>query len=298
MKKQTCFHIEEAIASYSNHLQRLSNSSNETTGIPTGFIDLDRVTAGLQPSSLTVVASPFGNQNTSFVSNIAVNSAKNLNNNRAILFFSLEVQKEQLSKRFLCTEAKIDPHKMRRADLDDEEWSRLEKAREILSDKPLFINESTFIHTNEIKSICSGFERSYGKELALVVIDGRPLVSSDADCSQEERYSKISGSLKQLAEEMDIAVVLSLDMQDFPEREDMRPSIRDLRGYGNLVEDTDLVLFLYQDEAYNHESPDKGNAEILIEKSRYGSTGVARVVFQWEYMRFVDFVQLGREEKE
>lgn len=266
--------------------QRDSNS--DVTGIPTGFSDLDSMTSGLQPGDLVIVAGRPSMGKTAFSLNIAENVA--LDTGLPVAVFSMEMGATQLAMRMIGSVGRLDQHKMRTGRLEDEDWVRLTTALGKLNDAPMFIDESAGLNALEVRARARRLHRQCGK-LGLIVIDYLQLMS--ATRSGENRateISEISRSLKALAKELDVPVVaLSQLNRGLEQRPNKRPVMSDLRESGAIEQDADLILFIYRDQVYNPDSPDKGTAEIIIGKQRNGPIGTVRLTFLGEHTRFESF---------
>lgn len=261
---------------------------SDVTGIPTGFTDLDSKTSGLQPGDLIIVAGRPSMGKTAFSLNIAENVA--LDTGLPVAVFSMEMAATQLAMRMIGSVGRLDQHRMRTGRLEDEDWVRLTTALGKLNDAPLFIDESAGLNALEVRARARRLHRQCGK-LGLIVVDYLQLMS--ATRSGENRateISEISRSLKSLAKELDVPVVaLSQLNRSLEQRPNKRPVMSDLRESGAIEQDADLILFIYRDEVYNDDSPDKGTAEIIIGKQRNGPIGTLRLTFLGEHTRFENF---------
>ena len=265
---------------------------SDVTGIPTGFSDLDSMTSGLQPGDLVIVAGRPSMGKTAFSLNIAENVA--LDTGLPVAVFSMEMGATQLAMRMIGSVGRLDQHKMRTGRLEDEDWVRLTTALGKLNDAPLFIDESAGLNALEVRARARRLHRQCGK-LGLIVIDYLQLMS--ATRSGENRateISEISRALKSLAKELDVPVVaLSQLNRGLEQRPNKRPVMSDLRESGAIEQDADVILFIYRDQVYNPDSPDKGTAEIIIGKQRNGPIGTVRLTFLGEHTRFESFAGGG-----
>jgi replicative DNA helicase len=257
--------------------------------VPTGFLDLDRLTAGLQPSDLVIVAARPSMGKTSFVLNIAQYVA--LHAGTAVGIFSLEMSKEQLVMRMLCSEARVDNAKVRAGYLGERDFPRLAMAAGRLAEAPIFIDDTPAQNVLELRAKARRLKRE--ANLGLVVIDYLQLMRGlTAQENRTQELSEISRGLKSLAKELDVPVVaLSQLNRQVEQRADRRPMMSDIRESGAIEQDSDVILFIYRDEVYKPDSQDEGIAEVIIGKQRNGPTGTIRLAFRKEYTRFDNLVE-------
>jgi replicative DNA helicase len=265
------------------------DSSSDVTGTATGFTDLDRMTSGLQPGDLVIVAGRPSMGKTAFSINIAENVA--IDSNLPVAIFSMEMGAAQLAMRMLGSVGKLNQHDLRTGRLGDDDWGRLTHALGKLNDAPIFIDESAALSAMELRARARRLHRQSDKKgLGLIVVDYLQLMSSNAARASENRateISEISRSLKSLAKELHVPVIaLSQLNRSLEQRPNKRPVMSDLRESGAIEQDADLILFIYRDEVYNSDSPDKGKAEIIIGKQRNGPIGKVELAFRGEYTRF------------
>jgi len=270
-----------------DHLYHQENKS-DVTGVPTGFVDLDEKTAGLQPGDLIIVAGRPSMGKTALALNVAEHVA--VDNGLPVAIFSMEMSATQLAMRLLGSIARVDQHKMRTGRLADEEWSRLSTAMERLHNAPIFIDEAAALNALELRSRARRMRRQCGS-LGLVMVDYLQLMSSASHNQNENRateISEISRSLKALAKELGAPVVaLSQLNRALETRNDKRPMMSDLRESGAIEQDADLILFIYRDEVYFPEKMEsRGVAEIIIGKQRNGPIGKVDLTFLGEHTRF------------
>ncbi|GAB4115556.1 MAG: replicative DNA helicase [Sideroxydans sp.] len=276
------------------------DNSSDVTGIATGFTDLDRMTSGLQPGDLIIVAGRPSMGKTAFSINIAENVA--LESNRPVAIFSMEMGGAQLAMRMIGSVGRLNQHTLRTGRLEEEDWPRMTHALSQLNDAPIFIDETAGLNALELRSRARRLERQNRKTnelgieepgLGLIVIDYIQLMSSPAGRSSENRateISEISRSLKSLAKELRVPVIaLSQLNRSLEQRPNKRPVMSDLRESGAIEQDADLILFIYRDEVYNPDTPDKGKAEIIIGKQRNGPIGKVELTFRGEYTRFENY---------
>lgn len=284
-------HIKELLVDAFTKLEELYNNKDPITGVPTGFIDLDKKTAGLQNSDLILVAARPAMGKTSFALNIAQHAA--VHKNIPVAVFSLEMSKEQLVNRVLCSEVMIDSQKMKTGNLEDEDWQKIARALGPLSEAPIYIDDTPGLSVMEIRARCRRLKLE--KDLGLVVIDYLQLMQgSKRSENRQQEISEISRSLKILAKEIDVPVIALSQLSRAPEaRSDRRPILSDLRESGAIEQDADLVMFLYRDDYYNPDSERQNIAEVIIAKHRNGSTGTVDLVWMGKYTKFGNLIKEG-----
>lgn len=280
--------IKDVLIDAFTELEQLYNQKQHITGVPTGFIDLDYKTAGLHNSDLILIAARPAMGKSAFALNIATNAA--LKAKVPAVLFSLEMSKEQMVNRILCSEAMVDSNKVRTGKIDDDDWIKLADTMGDLSEAPIYIDDTPGISINEIRAKCRKLKLE--KNIGLVVIDYLQLVqgsSKRAQGSREQEISEISRSLKILAKEINVPVIALSQLSRAPEqRPDHRPMLSDLRESGAIEQDADIVMFLYRDDYYNEDSEDKGLAEVVVAKHRAGSTGTVKLVWLGNYTKFAN----------
>lgn len=263
------------------------DNHSDVTGIATGFTDLDRMTSGMQAGDLIIVAGRPSMGKTAFSINIAENVA--LDSKLAVAIFSMEMGAAQLAMRMIGSVGKLNQHDLRTGRLRDDDWGRLTHSIGRLNDAPLFIDESAALSALELRARARRLHRQ-NNGLGLIVVDYLQLMSSNAGKASENRateISEISRALKALAKELHVPVIaLSQLNRSLEQRPNKRPVMSDLRESGAIEQDADLILFIYRDEVYNSDSPDKGKAEIIIGKQRNGPIGKVELAFRGEYTRF------------
>ena len=271
-------------------LEELYNRKEHVTGVPTGFIDLDYKTAGLHGSELILVAARPAMGKSAFALNIATNAAVRAKTPVAI--FSLEMSKEQMANRILCSEALVDSNKVRTGKVEDDDWTKLAEASGILSEAEIFIDDTPGISIMEIRAKCRKMKLE--KNIGLVVIDYLQLVqgSNKRAGSREQEIAEISRSLKILAKEINVPVIALSQLSRAPEqRPDHRPMLSDLRESGSIEQDADIVMFLYRDDYYNEDSEKKNIAEVILAKHRAGSTGTVDLAWLGSYTKFANLAK-------
>ena len=279
--------IKDILVDSFTQLEELYNRKQHITGVPTGFADLDYKTAGLHNSDLILVAARPAMGKSAFALNIATNAA--VRARVPVAIFSLEMSKEQMGNRILCSEAMVDSNKVRTGRVDDEDWAKLAGASGELSESEIFIDDTPGISVMEIRAKCRKLKLE--KNIGLVVIDYLQLVqaSNKKGGSREQEISEISRSLKILAKEINVPVIALSQLSRAPEqRPDHRPMLSDLREPGAIEQDADIVMFLYRDDYYNEESEKKNIAEVIIAKHRAGSTGTVELLWLGNYTKFAN----------
>ena len=280
------FHLSKIIEDNIDTLEERQGNKSLVTGVPTGFNDLDGLTSGFQKSDLIILAGRPSMGKTAFALNIARNVA--VEANIPVAIFSLEMAKEQLSMRMLCTEAKIDSSRLRSGFFGKKDWVKLTDAAGILAEAPIFIDDSPDISVVEIRAKARRLK--IDKDIGLIIIDYLQLMKTRASAERRDlEISEISRSLKILAKELSLPVIaLSQLNRKLEERQDKRPLLSDLRESGALEQDADVVAFIYRDEVYNKDenNPKKGTAEILLKKQRNGPIGDVQIKFFGAYTRF------------
>jgi replicative DNA helicase len=286
--------IQPLLGQVVDRIQELYDRENpsDITGVPTGFTDLDQKTSGLQPGDMIIVAGRPSMGKTAFSLNIAEYVAVELG--LPVAIFSLEMPGTQLAMRFLASVGRLDQHRVRTGRLNDDEWQRLTYALGKLHEAPIHIDESGGINAVDLRARARRLYRQCGK-LGLIVIDYLQLMSSTKEGeNRATEISEISRSIKSLAKELHVPVIaLSQLNRQLESRPNKRPVMSDLRESGAIEQDADLILFLYRDEVYNPDSPEKGSAEVNIGKHRNGPTGTVRLTFLGEYTRFQNYAQPG-----
>ncbi len=281
--------IKEILWPTFEHIERLQQSDSGITGVPTGFADLDRMTTGLQRGDLCIVAARPAMGKTSLVLNVSQNAA--IEHGRKVAIFSLEMSKEQLVQRLLCSEARVDAQKLRRGRLSPDEYQRLAKAAGHLNTAPIWIDDSPGSTVLEMRAKARRLKSE--TDLEMLVVDYLQLMTGTRRTeSRVQEVSDISRGLKALARELEVPVVALSQLSRAPEqRTDRRPQLSDLRESGSIEQDADLVMFLYRPEYY-FGSVDKdgnnieGKSELIVGKQRNGPTGVVNLYFHKAYTRF------------
>lgn len=277
-------------------IDALYQSGDALTGLSTGLSDLDGMTSGLQPSDLVIVAGRPSMGKTTLVMNMAENVAIQEKSN--VLVFSMEMPSDSLAMRMMSSLGRIDQNRIRTGKLEDDDWPRVTSAVHMLSEAPLFIDDTPALSPSEMRSRARRLVKEHGP-LGLIVVDYLQLMKVPGFKAENRtaEISEISRSLKSLAKELNVPVIaLSQLNRSLEQRQDKRPVMSDLRESGAIEQDADLICFIYRDEVYHDDSPDKGVAEIIIAKQRNGPIGKARVAFLGQYTRFEDLAFSGYQE--
>ncbi len=279
--------IKEGVRQAFEAIEFLTGVEGSITGLPTGFDDFDQKTAGLQKTDLIIVAGRPAMGKTTFAMNIAENAA--IATEGTVAVFSMEMAAQQLTMRMLSSLGRINQQRLRTGNLLDEDWPRLSMAMNMLGQTKIFVDETPALSPTELRARCRRLKREHG--LDLVVIDYLQLMQVPGkNENRATEISEISRSLKALAKELQVPVVaLSQLNRSLEQRPNKRPVMADLRESGAIEQDADLIVFIYRDEVYNEDTPDKGKAEIIIGKQRNGSTGMVPLAFLGQFTRFENF---------
>lgn len=279
--------IKDVLVESFTQLEELYNRKQHITGVPSGFADLDYRTAGFHGSELILIAARPAMGKSAFALNIATNAAVRAKTPVAI--FSLEMSKEQMVNRILCSEAMVDSNKVRTGKLEEDDWGKLAETIGPLSEAEIYIDDTPGISITEIRAKCRKLKLE--KQIGMVVIDYLQLIqgTNKRNGSREQEISEISRSLKILAKELEVPVIaLSQLSRAVEQRPDHRPMLSDLRESGAIEQDADIVMFLYRDDYYNEDSDKKNIAEVIIAKHRGGSTGTVDLGWFGTYTKFVN----------
>ncbi|AVK86850.1 replicative DNA helicase [Lysinibacillus sp. B2A1] len=280
-------HVKDVLVETFDNIEQLQSRKGDVTGIPTGFRDLDNITAGFQRNDLIIVAARPSVGKTAFALNVAQSVAVQARENVAI--FSLEMGAEQLVMRMLCAEGNIDAQVLRTGALNTEDWGKLTMAMGSLSNSGIFIDDTPGVRINEIRAKCRRLAQEHG--LGMILIDYLQLIqgSGKPGENRQQEVSEISRSLKGLARELKVPVIaLSQLSRGVEQRQDKRPMMSDLRESGSIEQDADIVAFLYRDDYYDKESESKNMIEIIIAKQRNGPTGTVTLAFKKEFNKFIN----------
>ncbi|MFO0694909.1 MAG: replicative DNA helicase [Polyangiales bacterium] len=283
-------HVRDVVMRAFEQIQKTAERGGTITGLPTGFLKVDEMTAGMHPGDLIIIAGRPGMGKTSFAMNVAVNACMTKTDGKysPVAVFSLEMPKEQLVQRMLSSEGRVDSSRLRKGQLVRDDWPKLAQAAGALAEMPIFIDDTPAISLIELRSKARRIRAEHG--LSLIVIDYLQLMRSGSrNDSREQEISEISRNLKALAKELSLPIIALSQLNRSVETragKDKRPQLSDLRESGAIEQDADTIWFVYRDEVYNRETPEKGVAEIIIGKQRAGPTGTARVKFFHEFTRF------------
>ena len=288
-KSQQGYHaIKDVLVGTFAELEKLYNQKGALSGISTGFTDLDYKTSGLHNSDLIILAARPAMGKSAFAINIATNVA--VQSNVPVVIFNLEMSKEQVANRIICSEAMVDSNKVRTGKIEDEDWIKLANASGKLAEAPIYIDDTPGISIMEIRAKCRKMKLE--KNIGLVVIDYLQLVqaSGKKNSSREQEISEISRSLKILAKEINVPVIALSQLSRAAEqrKDDHRPMLSDLRESGAIEQDADIVIFLYRDDYYNENSEKKNVAEVILAKHRGGSTGTVELAWLGNYTKFAN----------
>lgn len=278
--------IRQVVMNAMDRIERASKNKGAVTGIATGFADLDYRTAGMQPADLVLIAARPSMGKTAFVLNIAEHVAFKLN--KTIAIFSLEMSKEQLVNRLFSLESKVDSQHIRTGQLSDQEWEKLIESAGVIGKSNLIIDDTPGISIAELRSKCRKYKLEH--DLSMIIIDYLQLMSgSGRTDSRQQEISDISRSLKAIARELSVPVLaLSQLSRAVEQRPDHRPMLSDLRESGAIEQDADVVMFIYRDEYYNHDTEKPGIAEIIIAKQRNGPIGTVELAWLPNYTKFAN----------
>jgi replicative DNA helicase len=275
-----------------DRLEQLYERGDAITGTPTGYIDLDHLLSGLQPSSLVVVGARPAMGKTSFALGMIAHAALEATNPSPVLFFSLEMSNLELSQRLLCAEARVDSTRVRNGQLQSDDWQKISRAMGRLAEAPIWIDDNPNLTIMEIRAKARRLKSQVGS-LGAIVIDYLQLMSGRASAENRQvEVSELSRGLKILARELETPVVaLSQLSRGLEMRADKRPMLADLRESGSIEQDSDVVMFIYREEIYDPKPENAGQAEIIVAKHRSGPTGVVQLAFLPQYTRFANMAR-------
>jgi len=284
--------MQEIVMETFDKINTLYESKGGLTGISCGFKDLDALTSGLQASDLILVAARPSMGKTAFTLNIAANVA--LKEKKTVAFFSLEMSKQQLVQRMLCSEGGIDSQKLKNADLSTEDWEKLVRTADKVSAAPLYIDDTAGITVMELRSKARRLKAEHGLDLIIIdylqLMQGRSKGGSD---NRQQEISEISRSLKAVARELNVPVIaLSQLSRSVESRQIKRPMLSDLRESGSLEQDADIVMFLYREDYYDPETTNKNITEVIVAKHRNGPVDTVKMFFKKEFTRFNDLSKM------
>ena len=282
--------LSDALTIAYQKIEELAKLRGELAGVPTGFIDLDSMLTGLHPGELIIVGARPAMGKTSFAMNIAEHAAVNKGKTTAV--FTLEMPREQIALRMLCSDARVDMQRVRKGTLHDDDWIRLAKSLGPLSAAPMYIDDTAAISPTQLRSRCRRLMMDTGR-LDLVVIDYLGLMRSDGKAeSRNMEVSEISRQLKAIALELKIPIIACAQLSRAnKDRIDKRPVLSDLRDSGSIEQDADVVMFLHREEYYNKETEDKNIGEVIVSKQRSGPLGTVRLAWLSEYTPFANLAR-------
>jgi len=278
--------LKEVLITAFDNIEKAYQNKSKISGIESGFIDLDSKISGLNPSDLLIIAARPAMGKSAFVLNIASYVAMHMKT--PVMVFSLEMSKEQLVNRILCSESEVDSMKLRNADLSSEDWLKLGEASSKLAEVPLYIDDTPGLSAAELRAKCR--KAKLEKNIGLVVVDYLQLMEGKSkNSSRQQEISDISRSLKILAKELSIPVIALSQLSRASEaRTDHRPMLSDLRESGSIEQDADIVMFLHREDYYNAETEKKNIAEVIISKNRNGATGTVELAWLGQYTKFAN----------
>ena len=280
-------HLKEVLAINFEELEKVSESPENVTGVPTGFTELDDLTRGLQKGDLIIIAARPSMGKTALAINMALYASGHAQ--IPVLFFSLEMPKEHIAMRLICSESKVNNRKLMVGNLEQDDWDKLMEGTTHMMEAPLLIDDRSAISPNYIRKVIRQAKKEF-PALGLVVVDYVQLMQSNLrNPSREQEISEISRSLKAIAKEFSLPVVVISQLnRGLERRTEKRPMMSDLRESGALEQDADVIFFIYRDEVYNEDTDDKGIAEISIAKHRNGEIGIRRLAFIGQYTKFAN----------
>ncbi|QQL46909.1 replicative DNA helicase [Streptococcus mutans] len=289
--------ISDVLAVNYENLEVRSQQTTDVTGLATGFRDLDKITTGLHPDQLIILAARPAVGKTAFVLNIAQNVGTKMN--RPVAIFSLEMGAESLVDRMLASEGMVDAHNLRTGQLTEQDWQNITLAQGTLADAPIYIDDTPGIKVTEIRARARKLDQELEKGLGLIVIDYLQLITGTRPENRQQEVSDISRQLKILAKELGVPVIaLSQLSRGIEQRQDKRPVLSDIRESGSIEQDADIVAFLYRDDYYDRGDKDEGQEqlvdntiEVILEKNRAGARGTVKLMFQKEYNKFSSIAQ-------
>jgi replicative DNA helicase len=278
--------LSEIMPGALDEIEAIGSRGGQLTGVPTGFADLDALTNGLHPGQMVVIAARPAIGKSTLALDLARAAA--IHSGQATVIFSLEMSRNEITMRLLSAEARVALHAMRTGQLGDDDWARLARRMGEVADSPLYIDDSPNMSMMEIRAKCRRLKQR--NDLKLVIIDYLQLMSSPKRVeNRQQEVSELSRSLKLLAKELGVPVIALSQLNRGPEqRTDKRPMLSDLRESGSIEQDSDMVILLHREDAYERESPRAGEADFIVAKHRNGPTTTVTVAFQGHYSRFID----------
>lgn len=294
-EKNSIVPVKDIIMDTYQEMAENAANPDKLTGLATGFDELNRRCGGFHGGEFILIAGRPGMGKSSFAVNIA--EYVSVNEGKTVAVFNLEMPKESLMKRILCSQALIDSSKILTGKFEGEDWARMGRVLDKIAAAPLYIDDSSTITVSEIKAKCHRLKQTKG--LSMIVIDYLQLMQGSGRTeSRQQEIADISRSLKIMAKELDVPVIaLSQLSRAVESRQDKRPMLADIRESGSIEQDTDMVMFLYRDEYYNPDTEDKNMAEVLIAKHRAGETGMFKLGWQGKYTKFINIDYRAKEEQ-
>ena len=286
---ETLVPLREVLVKTYDQIDELSRLHGAIGGVPTGFIDLDNLLTGLHPGELVVVGARPSMGKTSFAMNIA--SHASLKRGKSVAVFTLEMPREQIAMRMLCSDAQVDMQRVRKGTLTDKDWSSLANSVQSMADAPMYIDDTAGITPSQLRSRCRRLKMDKG--LDLVVVDYLGLMKADGRVeSRQLEVSEISRQLKAIALDMKIPIIACAQLSRAnKDRVDKRPVLSDLRDSGSIEQDADVVMFLHREEYYNKDTEDKNIGEVIISKQRSGPLGTVKLAWLSEYTTFANLAR-------
>ena len=282
-------HIKPLLTENMLAIEILYERGESITGTPSGFPDLDDMTSGFQPSNLIIVAARPSMGKSSLLNDFALNAA--MRSNTPVVIFSLEMSKQEVVKRFLSSEARVDSQRLNKGSLHEQDWGKLSNALGRLAEAPIFIDDSASITMMEMRAKCRRLKAKHG--LGLVIIDYLQLMQSPRRSeNRQQEVSEITRALKMMARELNVPIICAAQLnRQLEYRADKRPFLADLRESGSVEQDSDVVMFIYRDEVYNPDTAARGEAELIIAKHRNGPTGKVNLAFMNQYTKFASLAK-------
>jgi len=283
--KRSYLSIKDIITETFRFVEKRFEKKELISGVPTGFVRLDNLTSGFQDSELVIIAGRPSHGKTAFALNISLNAALHTEKPKPVAIFSLEMTKEQLALRLLSSESRVEGDRLRSGLLLEQHWQRLAHAGERLSMAPIFIDDTPALTILALRAKARRLKKEH--DVGMIVVDYLQLMQGSADAdTREQEISSISRSLKALAKDLSIPIVALSQLSRRAELHSKKPQLSDLRESGALEQDADLIMFIYRDEVFNHDSTEKGKAEIIIGKQRNGPLGSFRLNFHQQFTLF------------
>ncbi len=284
------YSLAELLPEETRRIEILHEHRDQLLGVPSGFRDLDMITAGFQKSDLIILAARPGMGKTSLALNIAHYAATAAECFVPVAFFSLEMSKDQLVRKLISSEGRIDGDRLRTGRMQGDEWAKMYAVQGLLERTPIYIRDDASPTVLQIKAQARRMKKKYG--VGLVIVDYLQLMRDPRERVREQQIARISSDLKAMAKELDVPVIALAQLnRELEKRPNRRPKLSDLRESGALENDADVVIFIYRDEMYRKESPDKGIAEVEVAKQRKGRTGLVKLVYLSQFTKFENYFE-------